>query len=273
MAKELTGTVEFVMHDTETGKLNFMIAGDDGEGYTVTLNTYGFDSTNKKYVPNQEVYDAAQELLNILNEGSTIENAEETMDGAHVTFYSSEDGKKQSFRPGIGNADGASYTRFEKEISIPLSKQLTKLTEPVELEFFDNYKTGFRFNVGFPYDFKGETLNLRISQLRIPADEEDENSFDDDVSLKYGNSIVQQMQEKIRSGELEPDKESQLKESLERISDRLATQRALELESAMGERNLLDLVENPEKVRAYIHVKSFTTTEGPRFYLAAEVID
>ena len=237
MAKELTGTVEFVMHDTETGKLNFMIAGDDGEGYTVTLNTYGFDSTNKKYVPNQEVYEAAQELLNILNEGSTIENAEETMDGAHVTFYSSE------------------------------------LTEPVELEFFDNYKTGFRFNVGFPYDFKGETLNLRISQLRIPADEEDENSFDDDVSLKYGNSIVQQMQEKIRSGELEPDKESQLKESLERISDRLATQRALELESAMGERNLLDLVENPEKVRAYIHVKSFTTNEGPRFYLAAEVID
>ena len=242
MAKELTGTVEFVMRDTENGKLNFMIAGDDGEGYTVTLNTYGFDATNKKYVPNQEVYEAAQELL-------------------------------QSFRPGIGNSDGASYTRFEREISIPLSKQLSKLTEPVELEFFDNYKGGFRFNVGFPYEFKGETLNLRVSQLRIAADEEDENSVDDDVSLKYGNTIVQQMQEKIRSGELEPDKENQLKESLERISDRLATQRAAELESAMGERNLLDLVENPEKVRAYIHVKSFTTNEGPRFYLVAEVTE
>lgn len=273
MAKELTGTVEFVMRDTENGKLNFMIAGDDGEGYTVTLNTYGFDSTNKKYVPNQEVYEAAQELLKTLNEDATIENAEETMDGTHVTFYSSEDGKKQSFRPGIGNSDGVSYTRFEREISIPLSKQLSKLTEPVELEFFDNYKGGFRFNVGFTYEFKGETLNLRVSQLRIAADEEDENSVDDDVSLKYGNTIVQQMQEKIRSGELELAKENQLKESLERISDRLATQRAAELESAMGERNLLDLVENPEKVRAYIHVKSFTANEGPRFYLVAEVTE
>lgn len=273
MAKELTGTVDFVMRDAETGKLNFMISGYDGEGYTVTLNTYGFDSTNKKYVPNKEVYDAAQELLKTLHEDATIENAEETMDGVEVTFYSSEDGKRQSFRPGIGNSDGASYTRFEREISIPLSKQLSKLTEPVELEFFDNYKGGFRFNVGFPYEFKGETLNLRVSQLRIAADEEDENSVDDDVSLKYGNTIVQQMQEKIRSGELEPDKENQLKESLERISDRLATQRAAELEPAMGERNLLDLVENPEKVRAYIHVKSFTTNEGPRFYLVAEVTE
>ena len=32
MAKELTGTVDFVMYDTETGKLNFMISVDDREG-------------------------------------------------------------------------------------------------------------------------------------------------------------------------------------------------------------------------------------------------
>lgn len=270
MSVKLTGTALFISLDETSGKFTFVIDGEDGNAYTVKLGSKGYNEELKVYVDDEEAYNRASEVLAKLNPAATVENAVEVLMGEDVEFYVADD--RASFFEGIGSSGGG-FTRFERTITPAQSKMFDKLTEPVALTIFEDYP-GVRFNVGFKYEFKGEELTFRVSQLVIPADENDEDSVEEPVSLKYTSKEIDGYRQQLESGAIDVTQATRFEEVINKLVDKNRNRQAETLKEALGGRNILDLIDDPdpEPILANIIVNKFNSADGVKFFLSAEVI-
>lgn len=270
MSVKLTGTALFVSLDETSGKFTFVIDGEDGNAYTVKLGSKGYDEELRSYVDDEDAYNRASEVLSKLNPAATVENAVEMLMGEEVEFYVADD--RASFFEGIGSSGGG-FTRFVRTITPAQSNMLKKLAGPVELTIFEDYP-GVRFNVGFKQEFKGEELAFRVSQLVIPANEEDEDSVDENVSLKYTSKEIESYREQLKSGAIDVTQAARFEEAINKLVEKNKKRQAEKLQDALGGRDILELIdeEEPESLLANITVVKFDSNDGPKFYLLAEVI-
>ena len=171
-----------------------------------------------------------------------------------------------SFSPNIGT--GGNYTQFVKLISAAQSRELDGKT--VELTKFEEFK-GVRFNIGFQYKFNGEDLFFRVSSLSLPplTAEDDDRT----LSVKYGQEKnIKQLREQIENKQIGEDQVKRTQQVIDGLVAKSRAKKVIALEDFLGQRNIEDLIENPEPIEAKLKSMSFGGDNGKIYYLIAEVL-
>ena len=279
-AIEKQGTLVTVLFDDKSGRFTFAVLADDGGACTIPLNTMKWIEESRTYEEDEELYNAASEVLEAILPGTTVENAvdvlneaikeaekDEDSNGVEVTYFvPTEDAEVGSFSPNIGA--GGNYTQFVKLISAAQSRELDD--KVVELTKFEEFK-GVRFNIGFQYKFNGEDLFFRVSSLSLPplTAEEDDRT----VSVKYGQEKnIKQLREQIENKQIGEDQVKRTQQVIDGLVAKSRAKKVIALEDFLGQRNIEDLIENPEPIEVKLKSMSFGGDNGKIYYLIAEVL-
>lgn len=276
-AIEKQGTLITVLFDDKSGRFTFAVLADDGGACTIPLNTMKWIEESRTYEPDEELYNAASEVLEAILPGTTVENAVDVLNeaiaeagedgGVEITYFvPTDDAELGSFSPNIGT-DG-NYTQFVKLISAAQSRELDGKT--VELTKFEEFK-GVRFNIGFQYKFNGEDLFFRVSSLSLPplTAEDDDRT----LSVKYGQEKnIKQLREQIENKQIGEDQVKRTQQVIDGLVAKSRAKKVIALEDFLGQRNIEDLIENPEPIEAKLKSMSFGGDNGKIYYLIAEVL-
>jgi hypothetical protein len=269
-AIEKQGTLITTIFDDKSGRFTFAVLSDDGGACTIPLNTMKWVEESRSYEPDEELYNAASEVLESILPGTTVENAVDTLNSipdVTVTYYvADEDAEVGSFSPNIGA--GGNYTQFVKLISAAQARELDGKT--VELTKFEEFK-GVRFNIGFKYKFNGEDLFFRVSTLSLPplSPEDDDRT----LSVKYGHEKnIKQLREQIENKQIGEDQVKRTQQVIDGLVAKSRAKKVVALEDFLNQHNIEDLIENPEPIEAKLKSASFGGEGGKVYYLIAEVL-
>ena len=206
--------------DADTGKISIITQPADGmsdEVGTLTINTKKFDEKTRRYVDDPETYERG--LADLAIAGLDIDSLDEA-DGVTAHLYFDPDEQRVSVRP------IRKFTRTAR-VSPAIQKSLKKNTEPLETLPVEEYE-GLRFTVAFPYETKDGVVNLRISQFRVEA--EDENEEDTIIGLKYTTRQINDLRDKADEAE-DPKMKEKLEGAIEKFVAKSRAAKVSELRS------------------------------------------
>ena len=251
-AIEKQGTLITVLFDDKSGRFTFAVLAEDGGACTIPLNTMKWIEESRTYEPDEELYNAASEVLEAILPGTTVENAVDVLNEAIAEAEKDKD------------SDGVEITYFVPTDDAELDGKTVELTK------FEEFK-GVRFNIGFQYKFNGEDLFFRVSSLSLPplTAEDDDRT----LSVKYGQEKnIKQLREQIENKQIGEDQVKRTQQVIDGLVAKSRAKKVIALEDFLGQRNIEDLIENPEPIEAKLKSMSFGGDNGKIYYLIAEVL-
>ena len=237
---------------------------EDDLDLTVTFKVYlkKFNESTRKYVKDDETYEKAMQIFEEHFESSYDELL--ANNGAGETFTGYTNGDSGYFTP---RKPFIRYNKIEATLARELRKHATGPFMPLRVVENDLYH---RFQFGFELEIAGEIQKIRISQLRLEA--QDENDAEVDISTKYETKEIASFTEQLNdeNADFSPEQRAKLEKAINTLLEKERTRVINDINEKFG----IDLEEMLEKEQTLefemIEVKDVPTNDGPKpYYIVA----
>lgn len=232
---------------------------------TATFKVYlkKFNESTRKYVQDDETYEKAMKIFDE-HFGASYDELLAT-NGAGASFTGYTDGSARGyFTP------RKPYIRYNK-IDAALAKELRKNNSgpfgPLRVVDNDLYH---RFQFGFEIEVAGELHKIRVSQLRLEAQDGDDAEID--ISTKYETNDITSFTEQLKdeNADFSPEQREKLETAIERLVVKERERVMNKINDTFG----IDLEEMLEKEQTLefdmIEVKDVPTNDGRKpYYIVA----
>lgn len=194
------------------------------EAGSMKINLQAYDEDRKSWMPNKEVYEAAEKLVQDVFGVELIDVVKDPFAVMDKEFEAYYDGERVSLNP------IKTYVRYTP-IGTVEANTVKKLAMPVESMPIDEFD-GRRFNIGITVDVKGKLENLRVSQLVLEP--EDDESQETVVGVKYESKDVVQMRDQLQNGDLTPETAEKVKKVCDSLVKKARRNKVDEFKDVFG---------------------------------------